>query len=472
MGWAVENAEPVLANDAINDPRAMQIPGTPDDREALVVVPLVADGEAIGCLNISRVGGEEVYFSDADFELVKLFAGQASIALRNADAHQAIAVRAETDALTGLGNHGAFQSSLADVLGQPEGGSPTRRRQPHVGPLSLLMMDLDNFKAYNDRLGHPAGDALLHAIGAAIYGSARAEDSVFRYGGDEFALILPGIDADGAAAVGERVRAAVARLTAKETARVTITIGVAAVPADATEKNDLIAAADTALYVGKQSGGDRLVRADEVPRDTRDLRSSLDQLARAALLHPDDAPSVDSLVEQAARLTHAEVRPDTVRDALLGVARALDELDPATIGHGDRVGRLARLVAEKLGCPPTAADTVELAARLHGLEVVGAGELQPIASLREVVEIVRWHRSNGALDHAPIGAQIVSAANAYDMLLGDPDRKPADRRAIIDELLAASGQRYRPEVVRALADVVGVKPGARPRRRRDDVTAA
>ena len=130
MGWAVEHAEPVLANDALNDPRAMQIPGTPDDPEALVVVPLVAEGDVIGCMNISRVGEQEVHFSDADFELVKLFAGQASIALRNADAHQAITARAETDALTGLGNHGAFQRKLADVLGQPEGA---RRRRAAGG---------------------------------------------------------------------------------------------------------------------------------------------------------------------------------------------------------------------------------------------------------------------------------------------------------------------------------------------------
>ncbi len=74
------------------------------------------------------------------------------------------------------------------------------------------MMDLDNFKAYNDRLGHPAGDALLHAIGAAIYGSARGEDRVFRYGGDEFAVLLPDVDARAAEAIGERVRQAVARL--------------------------------------------------------------------------------------------------------------------------------------------------------------------------------------------------------------------------------------------------------------------
>ncbi|HEX3220355.1 MAG TPA: GAF domain-containing protein [Candidatus Limnocylindria bacterium] len=473
MGWAVEHGEPVLANDALNDPRAMQIPGTPDDPEALVVVPLVADGDVIGCMNISRVGRDEVYFSDADFDLVKLFAGQASIALRNAEAHQAMAVQAETDALTGLGNHGSFQRALAALLGQPEGVTAQRRRSRATAPLALLMMDLDNFKAYNDRLGHPAGDALLHAIGTAIYGSARAEDRVFRYGGDEFALVLPGVDAIAAQAIGERVRAAVARLTAKEAARVTITVGVAAYPGDASDKNDLIAAADTALYLGKQSGEDRVVRADQVPPEMRALRSTLDQLARAALSHPDEGPSVDSLVEQAARLTHAtEGEHDTVSDALLAVARSLDTLDPATIGHGDRVGRLARLIAEQLGCSTAAANAVELAARLHGLEAIGAAELESIPSLREVGEIVAWHRGGDTLDRAPIGVRIVAAANAYDSLVAEPDGPHADRRIAVEELAAAASTRYGQDVIKALAVVVGVKPRSGGGRRREDENAA
>jgi diguanylate cyclase (GGDEF)-like protein len=476
MGWAVEHGEPILANDALNDPRAMQIPGTPDDPEALIVVPLIADGEVIGCMNLSRVGGPEVHFSDADFDLVKLFAGQASIALRNAEAHQAIAMRAETDALTGLGNHGAFQRTLADVLGHPEGAAPSRPKGRQAGPVALLMMDLDNFKAYNDRLGHPAGDALLHAIGNAIYGSARAEDRVFRYGGDEFALILPGADARAAEAVGERVRAAVARLTSKEPMPVTISVGVAAYPGDATDKNDLIAAADTALYLGKQAPEDRVVRADQVPTEMRALRSTLDQLARAALLHPDEGPTVDSLVEQAARLSHAgDGQESSVRDALLAVARSLDALDPASIGHGDRVGRLARMVAEKLGCDAGSASAIELAARLHGLEAIGAEELQAVPSLREVGELVGWHgrESHGsgahgpdADDRMPLAAQIVAAANAYDVLASGINGEPMDRRAAIDRL--AEGGRFEIQVVRALATVVGVKSRASRRRRRGD----
>jgi diguanylate cyclase (GGDEF)-like protein/excisionase family DNA binding protein len=464
MGWAVDHAEPILANDALNDPRAMQIPGTPEDPEALAVVPLIAEGEVIGCMNISRVGGHEAHFSEADFDLVKLFAGQASIALRNAEEHQAVSDRADTDALTGVGNHGAFQRHLADVLDRLDGSAP----------VSLLMMDLDSFKSYNDRLGHPAGDALLHAVATAIYGAARAEDRVYRYGGDEFVLILNGVNAEDAATVGERVRAAVARLTARDPEPVTISIGVAAFPGDAPAKNDLIAAADTALYYGKQSGGDRVVRADEVPREMRDLRTTLDRLARAALRHPDDPASVDTLVEQAARLSGGTATDgaESVRDALLAVARSLDTADPATIGHGDRVGLLARRLAQQLGSDEDEAGTIELAARLHGLEVAGARELADVPSLRDVGTIIGWRHEADHAGPAPLGAQILAIANAYDRLTTGADGNRRDRRAAVEELSLLAGQLWGAHVLEALRQVVAVSPRRGTRRRRDDSAAA
>jgi diguanylate cyclase (GGDEF)-like protein/excisionase family DNA binding protein len=470
MGWAVDTAEPIMANDALNDPRAMQIPGTPPDPEALCIVPLISNDEVIGSLNISRVGNEEAYFSENDFELVKLFAGQASIALTNADRHHQVSVQAATDALTGLGNHGSFQSHLADALQRAQGA------QGDAGTLALLMMDLDRFKSYNDRLGHPAGDALLQAVGRAIGGSARSEDLVYRYGGDEFALVLHGTDVTQASAVAERVRRAVARLTGSDASPVTITIGLATHPVDATTKNALIAAADTALYYGKQSGENRVVRIEEVPQEMRDLRGTLDELARTALRHPDDPGAVEHLVEHAARLSGAlpDEREETVRDTLLSVARSLDAHGTGTRGHADRVGRLAHQIAERLGCDEDETRTIELAARLHGLEALGARELETIQSLRGVSEVIRGHR---ALTEGPIpgrraraliprGADVVALANAYDGLVsGTAPGGRHGRAAALAELHLTAGTLYRPEVMDALARVVGPRRTRAERRR-------
>jgi hypothetical protein len=110
---------------------------------------------------------------------------------------------------------------------------------------------------------------------------------------------------------------------------------------------------------------------------------------------------------------------------------------------------------------------VELAARLHGLEAIGSVELKAIPSLREVGEIVAWHRVDQRKRVAPLGARIVAAANAYDSLVSLADGPHADRRQAIDQLTAA-GPRYGSDVMKALAEVVGVKPRSARRRRRID----
>ncbi len=456
MGWAVDHAQAVMANDALADPRVMQIPGTPYDPEALIVVPLVSDGEVTGSLNISRVGREEAYFSQNDFELVKLFAGQASIALRNADAHTVVTLRAETDELTGLGNHRAFQRVLTDVLAEADAG---RRRHP----VSLLMMDLDNFKAYNDRLGHPAGDALLHAVGSAIRQAARSDDRIYRYGGDEFALILPGVPLDVASAVADRIRRTVARLTAMELTPVTITVGVASWPSDATAKNELIAASDTALYYGKQAGEDRVVLARDVPREMRDLRGTLDQLARAALLHGAEGASVEHLVEQAARLGGSE--DVVVRDAVLGIVRCIDARDAAARAHAARSGELAGRIAMRLGSSEDEARNVELAARLRGLELCGLETLPDLRSMAEVDEIMRWSRRTPSRA-MPVAAQAAAIANAYTLMTEPGSEAGLRPHAALGEL-RGNGRRYRTAVLKALEATIA-EAGQPPQRRAGD----
>lgn len=465
MGWAIEHMQPILANDALSDPRALQIPGTPADPEAVVVVPLMADGHVLGALNVSRVGGPEVYFSDSDFELVQLFAAQASIALRNADEHHAISKLVDTDALTGLANHGAFQRDLAARVEQA---------QADGSRFSVLMMDLDRFKAYNDRHGHPAGDDLLHRVAMAIHGAARSDDRVYRYGGDEFALLLPDATSEQAARAGNRICRAVADLMPDDPSQVTITIGVAAYPEDATDRAGLIAAADGALYYGKRAGRNRVHRAETLAAQVGELRGTLEEIASAALLD-DDGHAVEDLVERA-RLAAPAPSHESVRDALLTVARALDAEGAPGRGQLDRVGRLAHEIAEQLAVGADAERCIELAARLRLLDDDGVAELAPIASLRNVADIItgfRRLRGGGRdpkADDIPLGSHVIAVAAAFDELTtGGPEDGIGRAEAI--ERLATARSAHRPEVVGALAAVVGHRPDIGRRRRRSDADA-
>jgi diguanylate cyclase (GGDEF)-like protein len=257
-GWVVQHGTAQCVNDVLADPRAATIPGTPDDHESLIVVPLLVDGKVAGTLNVGRMGEGEAHFNAEEFEVARLFAGQASIALRNADTLQAVAVRAETDALTSLRNRGAFDERLAALIDDPDSQ-----------PLVLVMLDLDGFKHFNDVYGHPAGDSLLQGTARAIAASVRDGDLAFRYGGDEFALLLPRTDSQSARQIAERVRLAVAAVGSSGSFGVTASVGIGDAPRDARTAEALVRVTDAALYRAKGSGGDRV----QTWRETRALSS-------------------------------------------------------------------------------------------------------------------------------------------------------------------------------------------------------
>ncbi len=291
-GWVIERNEAVLANDAHLDRRSIQIPGTPEEPESMIVVPLGVQGEVIGTLNIGRMGAEESHFDENEFELTKLFAGQASIALQNAEAHRAVEVRAELDSLTGLRNHGAFQRELGDAVAAGDGSG-----------FAVLMMDLDGFKAFNDTLGHPAGDSLLQTIGGAIVGAVRDEDRAYRYGGDEFGVLLPGLGRQRAEAIADRIRIAVAEAAAEETAGtgpvVTISVGIATFPGDGRTKDALVRAADAELYRVKPNHPD-VGRTPGVPGDA--YLAALNETAVALMDRLDATELLATIVRRAADL--------------------------------------------------------------------------------------------------------------------------------------------------------------------------
>jgi diguanylate cyclase (GGDEF)-like protein len=206
-------------------------------------------------LTLERLGKGNVYTED-EFELVKLFAAQVSIALQNAEVYRAIEIRARTDGLTGLLNHATFAEHLAAAVARHE-------------QFSLLMLDLDAFKSVNDTFGHQAGDRLLREISHAIVAAGRESDHVFRYGGDEFALILPGADGAAAVHVAERIRTAIEAVGGKGTEwetggiDVSSSFGVATYPGDGETAETILLAADRACFVAKRSGPGRIANAAE-----------------------------------------------------------------------------------------------------------------------------------------------------------------------------------------------------------------
>jgi diguanylate cyclase (GGDEF)-like protein len=250
-GHVVRSGEPVFVHDQLSDPRLLHfadvgpLPGT------LIALPLRARDNTLGVLTIERLG-EGAAFTDEDYELAKLFGGHVSIALRNADLHHAVEVQAQTDALTGLLNHGALIRRLneATTSGLPYG---------------LLMIDLDDFKSYNDRFGHQAGDSLLSQLAEALVGACREGDEVYRYGGDEFAVLLPQASPSGTRAVAAKVRTAIARASRSSRSEhgLTASIGVAAHPDNGAEAEQVLLSADRACYVAKRTGRDRIATAAE-----------------------------------------------------------------------------------------------------------------------------------------------------------------------------------------------------------------
>ena len=214
----------------------------------VVVLPLEIQGGDSGVALLEH-GGHPLSARLPRRTLVMLnqFAAHAALSLRNARLMAATERAAAIDGLTGLSNRREF-----DLVLDREISRANRSRET----LSLAVLDVDHFKQINDTRGHLGGDEVLRALAAALAEGVRDMDLAARYGGEEFALVLPRCDVDGAVQVLERIRAAIA--ANPDLDGVTVSAGIASLPGNAGDANDLIDAADTALYESKRSGRDRI----------------------------------------------------------------------------------------------------------------------------------------------------------------------------------------------------------------------
>lgn len=212
---------------------------------ASLVMVLHAQGEVAGLALIDRAAGA---FEDAEVELLEMYAAQASIAIENARLMARLEIRAVRDDLTRLYNRRGLFEIAANELARAH-------RFKH--PLGLILFDLDHYKEINDTYGHLAGDKVLHMAARVFQGAIREIDSIGRYGGDEFVIILPECDLSAAATVAERVRKALEKqpfdIGGLEIS-MTLSAGVAADEGGACTLDDLLRQADQALYRAKSAG--------------------------------------------------------------------------------------------------------------------------------------------------------------------------------------------------------------------------
>lgn len=217
-------------------------------RGSSICVGMQAEGSTLGVLHVRSEGVSA--FGEQDQQLALAIADQVGLAIQRALLFEQINRLAVTDPLTGVFNVRRLEAVLADEVS---------RARRYERPVSFLMVDVDNLKMYNDTLGHQKGDVVLSQIASIIDSNTRDVDKVFRYGGDEFCVVLPETDSAEALVVAEKVRGAVYDFHFPGEERLpvdtlSISIGLASLPADAEDEEGLVSSADLALYAAKQKG--------------------------------------------------------------------------------------------------------------------------------------------------------------------------------------------------------------------------
>jgi diguanylate cyclase (GGDEF)-like protein/putative nucleotidyltransferase with HDIG domain len=217
---------------------------------SIAYLPLIAKGRIIGSFILASKTPNA--FSRRHVKLLEQLAAQIAMPLENTQLYAMAKRKAGVDELTGLYN----RRSLEEVI-----DSEISRHSRYGGTFALAILDLDSFKLYNDTYGHLAGDSLLQIVGRNIKGAVRNADYAFRYGGDEFAVLLPQTSIDAALSVLERVREKIIDGVDTQKISITTSIGLACWPDDGISHTDIIASADVSLYRAKRQGGNQTICA-------------------------------------------------------------------------------------------------------------------------------------------------------------------------------------------------------------------
>lgn len=428
-----EDSVEVAAGDPLEEAAARAVANHGDadygSEQKRLLVPLASGEGVTAVLGLHR---DARPFSSEDLFTVRALAGSVAVPLGNALRYRRSTQEAASDAVTGLLNHREMLRRLdAELAWRRDSGRE----------MAFVLIDIDHFKEVNDSMGHQHGDQVLRQAAKLVRDTVRAHDLVARYGGDELAVIVLDTAQEGADALAERLLAAVrgARITTSPSNQLTLSLGIATFPADALTAEELVMAADQALYVSKRGGRDRATTCGQLVE-----RVARDPAALLAMLK-DAGPQV-----------------------ALPVGHALDR-HLATPGRSSAVAVLAGMLGARAGIGADAdslraAAFVEDVGRLSGLDgTEGGAQLLHEAGFPAAVVAAVRHRDErwdgkggpGGLAGAaiPPEARTIAVAAAFELAVSGRDGKAVSPAQAVDALAGDAGA-FDPVVLGALSSIV------------------
>jgi len=409
-----------------------------------MLFPVKSRGKLVAIIALGAKRTRQLYVAE-DISIVEGIAREVGIILENAQLYNFAMIKANTDELTGLYNHRHFHERLEQEIARGSRFGST---------FSLVMFDIDLFKVYNDIYGHLAGDQVLRRVAKYIGASIRNIDLAFRYGGEEFAIILPETTLQDAYKAAERIRKTIEAKTSSKAMPVTMSAGIASWPSDGVMREEVIGAADAALYQAKNTGRNRTCLSIEVANGTKN---------GCAVESDGSSRSIN---------------------IIYALAATVDAKDSYTYGHSRKVSEYAVAIAEELNLPEKLVATIRTAGLLHDIGKIGisdsilnkkesltSSDWEPIKThpqigyeiLRHVIEltdclpmILHHHERYDGMgypsglrgENIPEGARILAIADAYDaMTTLRPYRGKWTQEEALLELEKNAGTQFDAELV-------------------------
>jgi diguanylate cyclase (GGDEF)-like protein len=460
------------------------------DSRAILCIPITYGETLLGVLNVES--RNENAFTPQDVLILNTLADLLATALHNAFVFQKLQQQSITDGLTGIKTRRFFWEALS---------AEWKRASRSGRPFSVVLVDLDKFKAVNDSSGHLEGDLVLARVGRLLENKCRQSNVVARYGGDEFVILMPETGVEQAQILAERLRLWLATDPMLSEHQITGSFGVASYPLHGFSAESIIRVADMGMYISKKAGGDRVSTAEDFGREEgttveRQLVASYIegflQRERTGL------EDLDELVSTLRKLSAASEGKQSglLRESIEGLARAAESRELYTAGHGESVAEYCEMIGRALGLAPDEVRDLGFAGRVHDVGKMfvpdrvlnkqgslteeeydllkthprlGAEILSTLPAGERIRKAVECHHecSDGSGfpaclrgEEIPLWARIIALADAYAKLTSERSLTPGKtREQAIAELEKASGTKYDGMLVRILARELRAEQG-------------